>query len=67
VAELFAWFFLVSEEFPEVGEIDGGTLAPVEVVPVNMEDFLAFLRQQSREYTLNEPGSADNHIIYLVH
>ena len=41
VAELFIGFLFVPVNFPEIGEVDGGTFAPVEWVAVDVENFLA--------------------------
>ena len=41
VAELLIWLFLLSEDLPEVSEVDGGALSSIEGVSVDVEHLLS--------------------------
>ena len=41
MAELLIGLFLLSEDLPEVGEVDGGALSSIEGVSVDVEHLLA--------------------------
>jgi hypothetical protein len=43
VAEVLVGLFLVSEDLPEIGEVDGGALAAVVGITINVEYFLAWM------------------------
>jgi hypothetical protein len=43
VAEVLVGLFLVSEDLPEIGEVDGCALAPVVGIAINVQYFLALI------------------------
>lgn len=72
-AVLLPWlgtFLVVAVSLEKSLEVDGGRLAAVVVVAVDVEHLLALDGEHAREHTLGQAGAQDDHVVFrsdLIH